>query len=242
MRNRTGTLGFCLLLLSSAVNAQSLIFGSSFEEELVLQPHNFIFVIDTSGGMAQVIPPEGVTRLEVLQESLAGDGNLFDMITTNTSEFVITIVTFNTAAQMVGEFTDVQDAKDIVNNLVPGGLSNFRNAVSETTDQINIDAFDPTLDDYADFVYFMSEGEPFPEANELTPGDVTAWQDTLSTHDLNSIVVGIALAGGSANEHLEELANPSDTPLVIDLDVDLNNIQALYQFVTIREAQTSNSR
>ena len=233
MRNSIGKFGFCLLLLSLTVNAQTPLFESSFEAEVVLLPHNFIFVIDTSGGMAQSLPPEGITRLELLQESLAGDGNLFDMIAANTSEFVVTIVAFNTVAQVVGVFTNVQDAKDTVNNLVPGGTSNFREAISETIDQINMDAFDPTLDDYLDIVYFMSEGEPFPESNELTPGDVASWQDTLSTHDVNSIVVGIALAGGSANEDLEELANPSDAPLVIDLDVDLNNIQALYQFETI---------
>lgn len=230
MRNRTGNFGFCLLLLSSTVNAQSLIFESSFEEEVVFMPHNFIFVIDTSGGMAQSIPPDGITRLELLQESLTGDGNLFDMIAANTSEFVVTIVRFDTDAQVSGEFTNVQDAKDMVNNLVAGGTSNFRDAISVTIDQINIDGFDPALDDYVDIVYFMSEGEPFPETNELTPGDVASWQDTLSTHDVNSIVVGIALAGGGLNEYLEELANPSDAPLVIDLDVDLNNIEALYQF------------
>ena len=202
--------------------------GCEMVLESTKQPHNFIFVIDTSGSMGNDIPGENFNRLDKIQEALTQNDGVFDSIEDNTSAFVITIIEFNANAGTPIEFDSIQDAKDYVNGLSAGGVTNYKDAIETTTGTINADAADPSLDDYVDVVYFMSDGEPNPSSSGLSSADVQAWQDTLDNNNVNAIIVDIASNG--ALDDLQELANPSDNPLVLQIDSDLSNVDDILAF------------
>ncbi|MFO1258503.1 MAG: Ig-like domain-containing protein [Gammaproteobacteria bacterium] len=194
--------------------------------------YNLIFVLDTSGSMGWIIGQDGVNgsnnRLNKVKEALNGAGNLFDSYAAASSDLKITIITFNSSATSSQEFSTIAAAKTYVNGLTAGGSTNYDAAIDLTQAAITADSANPSLNDYIDKVYFLSDGQPFPlPDNALSTQEIADWQNVLSQNAIDSIVLNIAPNPSSVNTYLEPIANPTDSPLVIQVASDLSNLNQL---------------
>ena len=200
--------------------------------------YNLVLTIDTSGSMGNEVGNTGKSRLELIQEAITKLGGLLDQYENIGTDIKVTVINFfgdsdsqnSDDANTSIEFNNLQDAKDYVNNLNSNGFTNYRAALQSLTTTVNQDAADSNLDDYTDIVYFFSDGEPFPSSNELNNTEEQNWRDLIELNDVNAVMVNIAGSNQqNVSDNLAPLANPSDSPSVIEVESDLSNLDELLQ-------------
>ena len=204
---------------------------ASVQENPEALNYNLIFVLDNSGSMGEVIGKnsQGInyTRLDKLKEALTGQDNLLDSYAKSGGDLKITIINFNSSAAISKEFSNVNEAKAYINALKATGQTNYEAAINLAKQEIAADAANNQLVNYNDKLYFISDGKPYPLNNALDNQDISQWQSSLANNNIDSIVVNIAPNSSDVNTYLEPIANPSDSPLVIEVSSDLSNLTNL---------------
>jgi len=222
-KNSNSTLS---ITINGANDAPIAIADVFVEVPPALPSYNLTFTIDVSGSMDDIPAGASNTRLEIVQQALAGAGNLFDSYANVSAALSITIISFRNTATTVGTFTDVASAKAAINGLSAGGGTDYQDALIAMTNDVNADALLPGLSSYEDRIYFISDGKPNPP-DEITPAEEVAWQALMLAQDINAFVFNIAPDGAVINEFLEPIANSTDVPLVTVVAADLSNLDDL---------------
>ncbi|MCS5708169.1 VWA domain-containing protein [Candidatus Berkiella cookevillensis] len=202
-----------------------------------LPSYNLTFTIDISGSMGQIISGTGKSRLTLVKEALTSQGALLDSYAQASEQLRISIVTFagdsdaqdNDDVWISSEFNNIAAAKAYINALTANGNTNYRAALQQTSKDIVNDANDPNLAHFIDKVYWLSDGQPVPSSKILTAQEELAWRNLLQQNNVDAIILNIAPAGSqqNVNQHLQGLANPTDSPAVIEVKPNLSNLQQL---------------
>ncbi|MCS5710514.1 DUF5801 repeats-in-toxin domain-containing protein [Candidatus Berkiella aquae] len=193
-------------------------------EKSGLPAYNLTFIIDVSGSMGT--PIGNLTRLDLVIAALAGDGALLDSYATHSSSLSITIIPFETQVLPSMDFNNVADAKTYLEGLTAGGGTNLSGAISAGLADINNDSLLNSA--ILDRVYLLSDGAPSP-GDEVTVGQQTDWQSALLSQNVDAIMLNIGGLDQDVTNNLAPLANPSDSPAVIEVAADLSNLQVLLQ-------------
>jgi uncharacterized protein YegL len=193
--------------------------------------YNLVFVIDTSGSMGWIIGQDGTNgtnnRLNKVKEALNGAGNLLDSYAAASTDVKITIINFDSGAAISQEFSNISAAKSYINGLSANGNTNYDAAINLAKTALAADTATPSLNNYIDRLYFISDGQPNPTSAGLDTQEAAAWQQVLNTNNVDSIVLNIAPNASTVDTYLEPIANTSDSPLVIDVAADLSNLNQL---------------
>lgn len=197
-----------------------------------LPAYNLLLVLDTSGSMSGNYERQDdgtlKTRLEILKDSVV---RLLDSFDQQSSALNITIIDFDSGAELVFSSDSVEDAIEFINNpanLPGGGLTNYREALENSDNgaegvlrsQLN----DPVLGDYQHHVYFISDGEPFPSSDgvPIDADGTNNWQQFTQENAIEVQSIGI---GRSLDiDELSHVANAGENPLIVSQAKDLDDV------------------
>jgi len=193
--------------------------------------YNLLFVIDSSGSMAALVPQEGggtKSRIEIMREAVSNVLAGYDEAAEGLN---ISFIDFDSQSQLVFSGTSVSEAQMFIsdeNNFQPSGLTNYAEALSDTGNGaqgvLSGQLADPSLDGYSNVVYFISDGEPYPSGNGVPLGDglENPWQLFVDGNDIEVVSIGI---GDSLNiDELNLVENSGETAMVVS---DANDLEAV---------------
>jgi len=168
---------------------------------------NLMFALDLSASMnisTGISDGEGgtLTRFEAAIESI---NQLFDAYE-QVGDVRVRLVTFSSSAAEVGDtWTNITDARALLQTLTPSGLTNYRAALEAITGNDSFSTAtgfgngawdDPgSFSDGLNVSYFASDGNPNVEG-PITPALAGLWEDFLTDNEILSYAMGM---GSSVN-------------------------------------------
>ncbi|MGD1701596.1 S8 family serine peptidase [Dapis sp. BLCC M229] len=163
-----------------------------------------VLVMDRSGSMASEVPVSSGFRpkIELLQDS----ANLFlDLIRLDAGDrlgevsFAGSVSTDFGPGDLLTEITsgNIDDAKDEVDNLSPGGNTNIRGALEEGLDLLTTA---PGGEDHRRVIVFLSDGMPTTGGDPTEPGFLQQFDD----EDVKVFSVGFGTEGASGNAGIDK--------------------------------------
>jgi len=156
------------------------------------QVFNLILTLDDSGSMAWGAetgndPPDAgeSSRMDIAQEALSALAQEFYK---QSSQVTVTLITFNSAATLVGTYTSFENFETALLGVTPGGGTNYVDATDEIMTQLAADlaAQDPN-DDVQNISYFISDGEPNAGTSSIGSGYI----EYVNANSVDSYAVGI---------------------------------------------------
>ena len=150
-------------------------------------PTNLMLILDVSGSMDNASGLTGLTRLDLLK---AATIELLEQYQ-NQGPVSVRVITFSTdAAEHTSNWESVTAAKNFILGLTAGGNTDYDDATAAA-----INAFaDPgkiTTPGVRNVSYFVSDGDPNPDSEELGPGEEAIWTTFLNNNDINSFAIGM---------------------------------------------------
>jgi VCBS repeat-containing protein len=181
---------------------------------------NLMLVLDVSGSMADPSGLTGLTRLDVLKASVTELLNQY----ADLGNVRVQIVSFSSDASQAGSnWMTVAQAKAAVAGLAAGGSTDYDAAVA-SAETLYPAAGKLATAGVQNISYFMSDGVPNESngtgSNGIVGGEITAWQNFLTTNSIVSFSLGIGT--GSTQSALDPLAyngvTHTDTNAIIVTD------------------------
>ena len=169
--------------------ASDLIVDVPESEEQVF---NLVLTLDDSGSMSWGAvtgsnPPGAgeASRMDIAKEALS---SLAQEFFKQSSQVTVTLITFNTAATLVGTYTAYEDFETNLLSVTPGGGTNYVDATDEILTQLTADlAAQNPMDDVQNISYFISDGE----ANAGTSPIGSGYIEFANANSIDSYAVGI---------------------------------------------------
>lgn len=207
------------------------IAANDVETVVTVPEPNFdlMFVLDTSDSMSGAVPQDGggsKTRMEILKESVS---KLLADYSAVGSAFSISIIDFDSDAELVFTGTSISDALAFINgagNLTPSGFTNYAAALANDANGaqgiLSGHLETPSLDGYQKTVYFLSDGAPYPVSGQVPLDDElqNQWQQFVDSNGIEVVAVGI---GDNLNTaQLNRVENAGDEATIID---DANDLE-----------------
>ncbi|OEC35373.1 type I secretion C-terminal target domain (VC_A0849 subclass) [Pseudomonas cuatrocienegasensis] len=173
-------------------------------------PVSLTLVLDSSASMSKLVGTDaGGTRLDAAKASLV---NLINSYVALGVPLNFKVIDFDSVTKLTYEGSDPVEAQAAINSMRAGGNTHYLDALSLARSELEADLLNKELDGYANRVYFLSDGEPYPAGYEAPAG----WQDFVDANGIDVITVGIQIPqGGKAEKELTKVGNAGDSVIVV---------------------------
>ncbi|MCF6207110.1 MAG: Ig-like domain-containing protein, partial [Sulfurovum sp.] len=174
---------------------------TSTTEEIALPSvnTNVQLILDVSGSMSDSVDDGNggtTTRLAIMQAAVNEMLDKYD----NLGDVRVQIITFSYGANdLTNGWVDIATAKDIVNGLTAGGLTNYDDALLEAQSSYT-DA--GRLVDGQNVSYFLTDGDPTENENGtdgIQTDEEAAWIDFLNSSDINAYAYALGTGANVTN-------------------------------------------
>jgi Ca2+-binding RTX toxin-like protein len=152
---------------------------------------NIVFTLDDSGSMAWGAEtgndPPGAgesSRMDIAKDALEALGSEYF---NQSTQVEITLITFNSTASFVGTYDNYADFETALNNVTPGGGTNYIDATDEIETQLTTDVgLQDPADNVQNISYFITDG-----ANGGATPIGSGYFEFVNDNSIDSYAVGI---------------------------------------------------